>query len=168
MKSNELNPTVSPSEDRILHAVRRQNHWLRALTALAVFFWALAVIGGIALLAGYAIFYAPKEKQIRRDYEQYGHLRKAGGNDPEHRNQPAMSTEQALALHFTMNYVVTRGILAVVVTVIVLSCGTLITLLLVLLNRRLTLKQINYSLAQISDQLKALQPASRGPAPGQS
>ena len=72
-----------------------------------------------------------------------------------------VTPEQALALHFTMNYVVTKGLLAVVVAMIVLSCGTLATLLLVIFNRRVTLKQINYSLAQISEQLRRLdRPAS--------
>lgn len=165
MKQDDSKPTVSSNEDGILRAVRSQNRWLRALTALAVLFWACAVLGGVALLAGYSIFYAPKEKQMLRDYELYGHVRKTGDNDPEHRNQPAMSTEQALALHFTMNYVVTKGILAVVVTVVILSCATLTTLLLVVLNRRVTLKQINYSLAKISEQLKALQSPPREARP---
>jgi hypothetical protein len=47
----------------------------------------------------------------------------------------------------------------VAVSVIILSAGTLTTLLLVIFNRRVTLKQINYSLAQISEQLKQLQTA---------
>jgi hypothetical protein len=106
----------------------------------------------------YTVVYAPKEKQILSDYRQHGQLtsytnsatgsQAAGPVDPQH----------ALGVHFTMNYAVTKGILAVVITVIILSCGTLTTLLLVVLNRRVTLKHINYSLAKISEQLKALQP----------
>ena len=156
MKRDETQPLVK-TDDRVLQSLRNQQRWLRALTAAAVAFWVLAVVGGIGVFACYSIFYAPKEKQMLRDYEVYGQLRTPANGDPEHRNQPAMSTEKALALHFTMNYVMTKGLLVVAATVVVLSCGTLITLLLVVLNRRVTLRQINHSLAQISEQLRQLQ-----------
>ena len=161
MKSNDANETTSFNDEHILQAVRRQQSWLRVLTALAVAFWVLAVIGSISVLVCYAVFYAPKEKQMFSDYQQHGHLTRytnsATGSLPAGPADP----QQALGVHFTMNYVVTKGILAVVVTMIILSCGTLTTLLLVVLNRRVTLKQINYRLAQISEQLKALQPPAR-------
>jgi len=41
--------------------------------------------------------------------------------------------------------------------VTLLGVGTLLTLVLVIFNRRVTLRQINASLAQISEQIKALQ-----------
>jgi len=41
--------------------------------------------------------------------------------------------------------------------VALVAVGTLLTLLLVIFNRRVTLRQINASLAQISDQIKGLQ-----------
>jgi hypothetical protein len=41
--------------------------------------------------------------------------------------------------------------------VTLLGVGTLLTLVLVIFNRRVTLRQINVSLAQISEQIKALQ-----------
>lgn len=155
-----LNDPHLPSplaDERILETVRKQQRWLRALTVLAVMFWGLAVIGGVGLLVCYSVLYAPKEKQIMSDYEKFGYLSRYT-NSPTG-SQPAgpASPEQALGLHFTMNYAATKGILAVVITVIVLSCGTLTTLLLGILNRRVTLRQINHSLAQISEQLKQLQ-----------
>src|SRR5687767_12336333 len=144
MKPNDSKETTSLNDEHILRAVGRQQNWLRVLTGLAVAFWVLAVIGSISVLVGYAVFYAPKEKQMFSDYEKQGHLTRytnsAGGSLPAGPVDP----QQALGIHFTMNYVVTKGILAVVVTVIILSCGTLTTLLLVVLNRRVTLKQINY------------------------
>jgi hypothetical protein len=158
MNRNETNPS-STSDERVLRAVRSQQQWLRGLTALAVVFWVVAVIGGMGLLVCYRIFYEPKEKQIISEYTTYGHLRDYNqrGGVNENENNPAMSAEKALAIHFSMNYLATKALLGVVITVIVLSCGTLTTLLLVVLNRRVTLKQINHSLAQISEQLRELQ-----------
>jgi len=156
MKPNET-ATATSLDERVLKSLQRQQRSLHVLTVVAAAFWTLTVIGGVAVLAGYAVFYAPKEKQMLRDYEVYGQLRAPANGDPEHRNQPTMSTERALALHFTMNYVMTKGLLVVAATVIALSCGTLATLLLVVLNRRVTLKQINHSLGQISEQLRLLQ-----------
>jgi hypothetical protein len=157
MNPNEANLPVN-SDERLIKAVRQHQRWLRSLTALAVIFWAAAVIGGIGVIICYRVFYEPKEKQIMRDYAVFGHISRytnspAGGS----REAGAATPEQALALHFTMNYVVTKALLIVVVTVILLSLGTLTTLLLVVLNRRVTLKQINYSLEQISRQLGELQ-----------
>ena len=157
MKSDHSNPSTPLDDESVLRAVREQQNWLRRLTALAVVFWALAVIGSVALLVAYVVLYAPKEKQIMSNYAQDGHLTRYTNSPSGSQAAGPLDPQQALGVHFTMNYVVTKGILAVVVTMIILSCGTLTTLLLVILNRRVTLKQINYSLAKISEQLKSLQ-----------
>jgi hypothetical protein len=157
MKPDNSNPPLPLDEERVLRAVRAQQRWLRALTALAVLFWALAVIGSVALLTAYTMIYAPKEKQMMAHYQQHGRLVRSTNTPAGPEVTGALDPQQALGVHFTMNYAVTRGILAIVVTVIILSCGTLTTLLLVVLNRRVTLKQINHSLTLISEQLKALQ-----------
>jgi hypothetical protein len=158
MNRNESTPSLT-NDERVLSAVRKQQRWLHGLTALAVAFWVVAVIGGVGLLVCYSIFYEPKEKQIMADYERYGHVSRYTNSvdGTGSKVAGAATPEQALALHFTMNYVVTKGLLAVVMTMIVLSCGTLTTLLVVVLNRRVTLKQINQSLAQISEQLRQLE-----------
>jgi hypothetical protein len=152
------------SDENILRAVRTQQRWLRALTALAATFWGLAVVGSIAVLVAYAVLYAPKEKQMFADYQMRGGLTRYT-NSPAG-SQPAgpVDPQHALGVHFTMNYAMTRAVLAVVLIVILLSCGTLATLLLVVLNRRVTLKQINHSLAQISGQLRALKASGGGTA----
>lgn len=153
------NPALMLPDDRVMKALRANQRWLRALTVAAVVFWSLAVIASVGVLVCYKVFYAPKEKQIFHDYEQHGHIRdtaNATAGDPPRDPQTA-SLEKALGIHFTMTWVLTKGILATSISVIVLSCGTLTTLLVVILNRRVTLKQINHSLAQISEQLKQLQ-----------
>lgn len=159
MKSNELNPT----DERVMQTIRTQARGLKWLTGLAVTFWILAVLGSVGVLVCYSIFYAPKEKQMFHDYETYGHLAGRTNSPTGSQETGQLSTEKALGLHFTMNYVTAKAVLVIAVSVIILSCGTLSTLLLVVLNRRVTLKQINYSLAQISEQLKQLQ--ARHPFP---
>lgn len=159
MKQNESNPGLNPPEERVMKALRTNHRWLKALTATAVIFWSLAAITSVGVLVGYAVFYAPKEKQIFRDYEQHGHIQdatKVPAGDPPRDPQTAR-LEKALSIHFTMTWVLTKGILATAISVLVLSCGTLTTLLLVILNRRVTLRQVNQSLAQISEQLRQLQ-----------
>jgi hypothetical protein len=160
MNANESNPQLQPADERVMNKLRGEQRFLRALTALAIVFWVLAVIASVGVLVCYSVIYAPKERQIMADYETSGHL--VGRTNAPGGSQEAgrMDTDKALGLHFTMNYVVTKGLLVIAVSVVVLSCGTLITLLLVILNRRVTLKQINHSLAQISAQLKQLQERS--------
>ena len=164
MKQNESSPDLNSPDDRVMKALRANQRWLRTLTVAAVIFWSLAVIASVGVLVCYKIFYAPKEKQIFHDYEQHGHIRdtaNAPAGDPPRDPQTA-TLEKALGIHFTMTWVLTKGILATAISVIVLSCGTLTTLLVVILNRRVTLRQINHSLAQISEQLKQLQAGAGG------
>jgi hypothetical protein len=159
MKQNELTSAFNAADERVLKTLRTSRRWSRVLVTAAVLFWGLAVIASVGVLAGYAILYAPKEKQIFHDYQAFGHLRdttNSPAGDPA-RDPQAMNAEKALSIHFTMAQALTKGILATAVSVIVLSCGTLTTLLLVIFNRRATLKQINFNLAQISEQLKQLQ-----------
>lgn len=150
-----MTETNSSNESVVLNAIASQQRRLRWLTALGVMFWVAAVVGCVGVLISYAVFYQPKERQILSDYVQYGHLPKHGTN-----SSARLTPDEAMALQFSMTYVVTKGILAVAVAVTVLSCGTLTTLLLVVLNRRVTFKQINASMAQISDQLRQLQAKS--------
>ena len=164
MKPNELTNLPEPPDERVLQTLHGQQRRLRWLTAIGVVFWVLAVVSSVAVLAGYWWFYAPKERQILDDYGTAGHLRDTARPPAADAtgDQRSANIEKALGVHFTMNYVVTKGLLAVAISVFILSCATLATLLLVILNRRVTLGQINHSLARISEQLKALQDRKTG------
>ena len=160
-------PALSTSDQQVMDTLHRQQRRLRWLTVTAVVLWSLAVLTSVGVLVFYTYFYAPKVRQILDDYGAYGHLRERSVQGTESEadaadRQPTLA-EKALGLQFTMSYVMTKAILLIAVSVIILSCGTLATLLLVIFNRRVTLRQINHSLAQISQQLKALE-ATR-PAP---
>lgn len=148
----------------MLQTLQKQQRRLRWLTGVGVALWVLSVITSIGVLVIYSVLYAPKERKLLADYGEVGHMRiyanPAATNPAE--DQRSANIENALGVHFTMNYVVTKGLLAVAISVVILSCATLATLLLVILNRRVTLGQINHSLARISDQLKALQDRRAG------
>ena len=158
MNANEPANSPGPAETRVLQTLHEQQRRLRWLTTIGIAFWVLAVITSMGVLAGYWFFYAPKERQVLADYGAVGHLRDPARSSVTEAtgDQRSANIEKALGIHFTMNYVVTKGLLAVAISVVILSCATLATLLLVILNRRVTLRQINHSLAQISEQLKAL------------
>ena len=170
MNSNPSEKTAAASltmtDREVMETVHRQQQRLKWLTALAIALWSLAVVTSVGVLTAYWFFYAPKERQIMADYGAYGHLRDsnppAPGGEPSV-NRPPTPAEKALGLQFTMSYVMTKALLIVALSVVILSCGTLATLLLVIFNRRVTLRQINHSLAQISGQLKALQTAQSAP-----
>lgn len=169
MNTNPDDPSATASltmtDQQVMDTLRRQQRRLRWLTATAVVLWSLAVLTSVGVLVFYAVFYAPKERQILDDYGTYGHLRERSGLVTESEaaaSRPPTLEEKANGLQFTMSYVMMKVVLSVAVSVIILSCGTLATLLLVIFNRRVTLGQINHSLAQISQQLKALQASRAG------
>ena len=155
MNSNEPASPTNPTGERVLQTLHGQQRRLRWLTAAGIAFWVFAIVTSVGVLAGYWWFYAPKERQVLADYGATGHLRV--GTADATGDERSANIEKALRVHFIMNYVVTKGLLAVAISVVVLSCATLATLLLVILNRRVTLRQINHNLAQISEQLKVLQ-----------
>jgi hypothetical protein len=170
MKTNPDDPSATASltltDQQVMDTLHRQQRRLRWLTVTAVVLWSLAVLTSVGVLVFYSVFYAPKERQVLDDYGTYGHLRERSALVTESESaasRPPTPGEKALGLQFTMSWIMMKVVLFVAVSVIILSCGTLATLLLVIFNRRVTLRQINHSLAQISQQLKALQ-ASR-PAP---
>lgn len=154
MKTNQT--TVASGTDApVLETIRVQQRRLKWLTGVAVAFWIAAVLACAGVMVCYKIFYKPKEQQIMADYEKHGHLVRHGSTPDG--TPSKLTAEDALGIQFALSYAMTRGILAMAIAVTILSCGTLATLLLVVLNRRVTLRQINYSLAQISDQLRQLQ-----------
>ena len=164
MNTNPDDPSATASltltDQQVMDTLQRQQRRLRWLTVTAVVLWSLAVLTSVGVLVFYAVFYAPKERQVLDDYGAYGHLRERSAQGTESEaaaSRPPTPGEKALGLQFTMSWVMMKVVLFVAVSVIILSCGTLATLLLVIFNRRVTLRQINHSLAQISQQLKVFQ-----------
>jgi hypothetical protein len=161
MNTDSTNPgiTPDPTGERVMGAIHRQQRLLKWLTVTAVIFWIIAVVASLGVLVCYSVFYEPKEKQMLGDYGMSGHLHSRTNAPGGSRESGKMPVDEALAIHFTMNYVVVKGVLAIAVALVVLSGAMLATLLLVHFNRRVTLRQINHGLAQISEQLKQLREA---------
>jgi hypothetical protein len=144
---------LNVSNEQTLQTIARHQRRLKWLTGAAIAFWTLAVLGTIGVLVFYTMYVAPKERQIMADYSARGRL---VSHPTEPSPESATRTDRALGVNFTMTYVMTKGILVVAISVVVLSLGTLATLILTISSRRATLQQINYSLAQISQQLREL------------
>jgi hypothetical protein len=158
-KTSEANTSAGAGGDdeQVLQKLAIHQRRLKWLTGVAISFWALAVAGTAAVLICHALFLSPKEQQIMADYGAYGRLADRTNGAPAEASESPTRADRAMGVNFTMTYVVTRGVLLVATSVLILSGGTLATLLLVIFNRRVTLRQISYSLAQISHQLQELQ-----------
>lgn len=154
-QNRNSDPTPPSAADELaLQNITRYQRRLKWLTGTAIAFWAIAVLGTVGVLVCYSIFIAPKERQIMAEYGTHGRL--AIPSSAASSSEPPTHADRALGVNFTMTYAITKGILVVTVSVAILSLGTLATLLLTIFNRRVTLRQINHSLAQISQQLKEL------------
>jgi hypothetical protein len=145
--------TVPDARQQTWNILARDRRRVRLWTALTVLAWLLAatlVFGG---LFGYAIIF-PKQ----------GELMDALQEDlftPAQREQ--------IQLKLLMGF--QKGTLLIAFSVAVLSLFALCTVFLILATRRATLRQVNASLIEISEQLKQLRlspsptpPASAGPA----
>ncbi len=120
---------------------------IQLLTGLTILLWLVAA-AGVFFVVYVAIWHMyPKQHKLMRDA--------ALGNVP---------VEEIVALqaiHFQVLDLCTRVVAAAFVA---LTLAALCTVLLVLVSRRITLRQINTQLAEISEQLRQLQ----HPAPDQS
>lgn len=167
MNTNPTNPSplADPAGDAVMKAIHRQQRLLKWLTATAAVFWLAAVLASVGVLVCYSVFYEPKERQMLNYYGISDNLRVPGDAPGGPQQVPKISPDQILAIHLTMNYVVVKGVLIVAVSLVVLSGAMLATLLLVHFNRRVTLRQINHGIAQISEQLKQLRKQGRDANP---
>ena len=170
-----MNSSATPSPDpatnveqSIVDTLNRQQRRLHVLTIVAIALWTLAVVGSAAVLICYAIFYAPKEKKMLQDYgaakwsQVSNHpVEPTSGSQPP-TPETVAGLQHAVGVHLAMSMAVTRGVLVVAGAVLILACGTLVTLVLVIFGRRVTLRQVNHGLAQISQQLQQLQAGRSG------
>jgi hypothetical protein len=164
-----MNPTEPSNSDKTLEhsvftTIHRQQRRLTFLTWAAIGLWSLAVIGSACVLVFYTVFYAPKEKHMLDNYMAKTVLtvptrsvdRMPGGTPQDAETIHVL--QQSLGAHMHLSYVVTRGVLIVAGALLILACGTLVTLALIVFSRRATLHQLQHGLAQIAEQLQRLQP----------
>lgn len=165
-----MNPQAnnSPSRDpaaintRAAAAVGSHRLRTRILTSLALLFGFVAIATSLGLAWSYYIFVLPRQTETI----QHGSQAFIPHNAPA---QPP-STEEALQRidrHLRMEAEVSRalgvGTSILAAAVGALGLGTLVLLLLVMLNRRTALNQLNVSLTEISRQLRQAYAAQPNP-----
>jgi len=127
------------------------------LTGTALLCGFISIIASFAIVAGYFVLYRPKQMQLMQDFGA-----KVEQVSPATAATPPGASARARYdfphIQVIMTHALSFGTMLIAVAVGFLSAGTIIMLALVVLQRRATLQQINVGLAQISDQLKQLQP----------
>jgi hypothetical protein len=115
------------------------------------------MITGILIVWSYPIFMLPKQKELALGAEILVHQFQTNSAAAQPVGDAGKQMGYILAAEIQMNRVTSTGAVVVALAVGVLGLGTLILLMVVILNRRVALNQINASLAQISKQLRELQ-----------
>ena len=167
MNPNQPIPDPSPRgstemNDAILKKISSHNWKGRMLTVVALAVGILSIAGGALLMWANTRVIFPQIQLLLK--EENGAL---------HRNSslaaPTATSTNSIDPLLTLSdgTTVNRQVLVTLMlgkamnvtslAVALVAVGTLLTLLLVIFNRRVTLRQINASLAQISDQIKGLQ-----------
>jgi hypothetical protein len=144
-ESNEMNDAVMKT--------LRSHRWMgRGLVAVALSLGLLAILASVVIAWASAMMVRPMERLLLQDYPRA--VQQAGSNTegkaPLPREELDWRHVQVTAAHGKVMFLTASS-------VALLATGTVVILLLVIFNRRFTLRQINASLAQISNQIKELQ-----------
>ncbi|MDR3378040.1 MAG: hypothetical protein P4M10_05095 [Verrucomicrobiae bacterium] len=150
-QSNQPLPDSEQLNRRIATAVRSHRIKLRVLTGVAYLFGISAILASLRLVWLWRAVYWPMQEHLMKQIEAASPATAATAGDSLKRINELLDQE---TLHTAM---VSMGAAAVALSVAVLGLGMLVLVTVVVLNRRVTLNQINASLAQISSQLRDLQ-----------
>ena len=154
---NHPSPETNEAILKKLHAHR----WTgRVLTAAALGFGLLSIAAGVLVAVANLNLVIPMEGALLRDHPEL--LRPGETNNiasPETR--PALTKEQLDARHLLVTFAHGKELMLTAAAVVLVGLGAFLTLLLVIFNRRVTLRQVNASLTQISQQIREWQ--ERGP-----
>lgn len=125
-------PAAQDPQQLTQKILKRDRRSIRLLTGLATFFWILASAGLVGLVSCYLVIVTPRLRAYAAGRAQLA-------ND---------WNDWAYAVDIAGG-----SMLACIVTLLLAAVSTM---LLILISRRATLRQINASLAEISEQLKQL------------
>ena len=139
---NPSAPDPSVMNNLILENVRRHAWKSRALATIGFTFGLIAIVLSIAIAWGNVVLVIP---QLVHLLESYPHGPGQGG------------LNKLDWQHVQVSAALGKTSVLVATSVAFLALGTLVILLLVIFNRRVTLNQINASLSALSLQLKQLQ-----------
>lgn len=153
--------TDDQMNERTLRSIENHQRGLKVLTGAALGLWLVAMVGSVVVIWAYFVLYVPKDKQILRDY---GYEYQAASTNAVSAASSGESERERVGkshIPYVMTRVVGMGMVATAACVAVLSAGMLATIILVIWNRRVTLRQINSNLTQISAQLKVMEGGRR-------
>ena len=151
--NDDKNPNhPDESNQAVMEAIRSQRWLGRGLAGLALALGLLAIFASIVLAWANAIMIQPMQRRLLEDYPR---LAQQSGTNVE--GIVAMSREEIDWHQIQVSAAHGKVMFLTAMSVGLLAAGTLVTLLLVVFNRRVTLGQINASLAQISRQIQTLQ-----------
>lgn len=149
--------------EAILTRLRALNWGGRALTAMALCVGMLCIAGGVLLVWANTHVIFPQVQTLVKEY----HPAPTAGTNSVAGKAPAdelltLGDGATVDRQVLVTLMMGKALNVTSLAVALLGLGTLLTLLLVIFNRRITLRQINAHLAQISGQIKELQ-NRRGP-----
>jgi hypothetical protein len=157
-----MNENKNELNDAILNKIHLQDWKCRLLTSVALGVGILCIAAGIFLMWGTSYAVLPQVQLLVKQ-------QRAAQAQSMNSTAPSVTSTNAVdeSLILSDGTIVDRHVLVTLMlgkaayitsrAVALLGAGTLLTLLLVIFNRRGTLRQINISLAQISAQIKELQ-----------
>ena len=147
LDSRQLAGITDPREQtwKILERDRRRVWWL---TALSISLWAAAILMVLWMMVAFALIF-PLQAKLRDEAQ----LARIG-----------LTPEMGEDAQFKAQMMFQMGVVGVTVAVGVTCLAVLASLLLNIANRRATLRQINASLLEISQQLKELRQTPTKPA----
>ncbi len=161
MNTNAPIPAPMPPRDldalnaAIMNRLRSYRWMGRTLAAAALSVGMLSIVAGILL--GWASFFLvmPMERLLLQDYPRA--LAATGSKSPADDNgksKPPLTREDLDFRHVQVTAAHGKVLVITAAAIVLLGTGTFLTLLLVFVNRRVTLRQISAGLEQISLQLR--------------
>lgn len=163
---NQNNPTPNPSSrgdanelnEAVMKKLKSYRWKGRVLTTVALGVGLLSVLAGIILMWANSALIFP---QVQLLVQQYGAAHPSTTNSMAQTNADSailtLSDGTPVDRQVAVTLMMGKAMNVTSLSVALLGLGTLLTLLLVIFNRHVALRQINVSLAQISHQIKELQ-----------
>lgn len=157
--TSEPSPGKSTAEmnDAVMKKLKSYRWKGRALTTVALAVGLLSIVGGIFLIWGNSRIIFP---QVQLLVQNSGATRSSNPNSLSQTNADSLlmlSDGTTVDRQVLVTLMLGKAMNVTSLAVTLLGLGTLLTLLLVIFNRQVTLRQINANLAQISTQIKGLQ-----------
>jgi len=164
MKPNQPSPNPSSSGDAhemheaVIKKLKSYRWKGRALTTMALGAGLLSIVAGVFLMWANTVFIFP---QVQLLVQNSGSGQSNTINSISQTNVdsplPTLSDGTTVDRQVLVTLMLGKAMHVTALSVTLLGLGTLLTLLLVIFNRHVTLRQLNTSLTQISNQIKELQ-----------